>query len=418
MTEWFKVFGLSFFNDKLAAKSANYGFASVVLTILLSFVFFMFGFMAADVVPFSTHYDNANKYKEFVHQAVSSDELKIEIKDGLANSNLNINTYVYEDDRENYALNGYNFIIDTRASDALIEFSQVALKDGEEKSYEEYLNLSDKEKENYSLEYRYTDKLLELNAELTAKHESYLDGICEEGTKKYNKDAAKEYKSLKDSNLSEDEYGKQIYFLYVKYYFTNFESALMSAKAPVLCDYYYLNFVLGDNKNYFYLLDDICIGSFQTDNGIPAVFTGYYKSFASGTLNETNVDGFIKDVFYDSVHYSMSSYFSSAMQMAPGYILIPVLTAFILFLIDKAGKKQPAPKFTDCYKIVNSFVWFSAFIMGLLIFILGFFLFARKLYLFMPLIFALILFVRVAVFCILSRKKKAEDEDELISESF
>ncbi len=63
MKEWLKIYFLSFFNDRLAAKSAKYGFVSVFLTIVLSFVFFMFGFMAADVVPFSTHYDNAGQYK-------------------------------------------------------------------------------------------------------------------------------------------------------------------------------------------------------------------------------------------------------------------------------------------------------------------------------------------------------------------
>ncbi len=413
MTEWLKVFGLSFFNDKLAAKSAKYGFTSVVLAIVLSFVFFMFGFMASDVVPFSKHYDNAVSYKEFVHKAVSSDELNVEIKDGIANGNIIVNTYAYDGDGEKYALNGYNLIIDTRASDTLIEFSQIAVKGGEEISYEDYLKLTDKEKENYSLEYRYTDKPLELTDELTAKCESYIAGISEEGTDGYNKSAAAEYKKLKQSNLSGDEYAKEIYFLYVRYYYTDFESALMSAKAPVLCDYYYLNFVLGDNKNYLYMLDDICIGSFQTDNGIPAVFTGYYKDCANGVLDENSVDGFIKGVFYNSVGYYMSSYFTSAIQLAPGYILIPVIIGFVLFLIEKAGKKQQAAKFTDCYKTVNSFVWISALATGLLTFILGFFMFARKLYLFMPLIFAIILLVRTAVFYISGRvRESAEDDNE------
>lgn len=413
MAEWLKVFGLSFFNDKLAAKSAKYGFTSVVLAIVLSFVFFMFGFMASDVVPFSKHYDNAVSYKEFVHKSVSSDELKVEIKDGIATGNIIVNTYAYDGDREKYALNGYNLIIDTRASDTLIEFSQIAVKGGEEISYEDYLKLTDKEKENYSLEYRYTDKPLELTGELTAKCESYIAGISEEGTDGYNKSAAAEYKKLKQSNLSGDEYAKEIYFLYVRYYYTDFESALMSAKAPVLCDYYYLNFVLGGNKNYLYMLDDICIGSFQTDNGIPAVFTGYYKDCANGVLDENSVDGFIKGVFYNSVGYYMSSYFTSAIQLAPGYILIPVIIGFVLFLIEKAGKKQQAAKFTDCYKTVNSFVWISALATGLLTFILGFFMFARKLYLFMPLIFAIILLIRTAVFYISGRvRESAEDDNE------
>ena len=115
----------------------------------------------------------------------------------------------------------------------------------------------------------------------------------------------------------------------------------------------------------------------------------------------------------------MSSYFTSAMQMAPGYILIPVLIGFILFLISKAAKNKFGEKFSDCYKIVNSFVWISALITGLATFILAFFVFARKLYLFMPLIFALILILRTTVFYFTrSAKESAEQADETEEEIY
>lgn len=412
MAEWLKIYFLSFFNDRLAAKSAKYGFVSVFLTIVLSFVFFMFGFMAADVVPFSTHYDNAGQYKEFVHNAFSDSELRVEIKDGLAKCDKTVNTHTNESDKEKYATNGYNLIVDTRKSDTLIEFSQVAVKGDAEISYEEYLNLTDKEKEGYNIETRYTDKVLEITGDKVVTYESYLEGISEEGTN-YNSEAATAYKELKEKNLTGDEYGKEIYYLYVKYYFSNVQSVLMSAKAPVLSDYYYLNFILGDRANYLYLLDDICIGSFRTDTDIPAAFAGYYKGCAIGVLDETSADAFVKDVYYNSVSYSMSSYFTSAIQMAPGYILIPIIVGLILFLICKAAKKQFGQKFVDCYKTVNSFALVSALLTGLITFILAFFVFVRKLYLFMPLIFALILILRCAVFYITrSAKERAEQEEQ------
>lgn len=411
MAEWFKIFFLSFFNDRLAAKSAKYGFTSVFLTMALSCVFFMFGFMAADVVPFSTHYDNAGQYKEFVHNAFSDPGLRVEIKDGLAECATIVNTHTNESDRDKYAKNGYDFIVDTRKSDILIEFDQVAVKGDAEIAYEEYLSLSEKEKEGYTLETRYTDTALEINAEKVENYESYLDEISKEGTDRYNAEAATAYKEIKEKNLTGEEYGREVYYLYVKYYYTNIEFVLMSAKAPVLCDYYYLNFILGDHANYLYLLDDICVGSFRTDSGIPASFVGYYKDCANGVLDETSADAFVKEVFYNSVSYSMSTYFTSAMQMAPGYILIPVLVGFILFLICKGTKKQFGLKFVDCYKTVNSFAWVSALLTGLTTFILAFFVFSRKLYLYMPLIFALILILRSAVFYFTrSAKESAEQE--------
>lgn len=418
MAEWLKIYFLSFFNDRLAAKSAKYGFVSVFLTIVLSFVFFMFGFMAADVVPFSTHYDNAGQYKEFVHNAFSDSELRVEIKDGLAKCDTIVNTHTNESDKEKYAKNGYNLIVDTRKSDTLIEFSQVAVNGDAEISYEEYLNLTDKGEEGYSIETRYTDKVLEITGDKVVTYESYLEGISEEGTN-YNSEAATAYKELKEKNLTGDEYGKEIYYLYVKYYFSNVQSVLMSARAPVLSDYYYLNFILGDHANYLYLLDDICTGYFRTDTDIPAAFAGYYKGCASGVLDETSADAFVKDVYYNSVSYSMSSYFTSAIQMAPGYILIPILVGLILFLICKAAKKQFGQKFVDCYKTVNSFALVSALLTGLTTFILAFFVFARKLYLFMPLIFALILILRCAVFYFTgSAKEKAAQEDETEEEIY
>ncbi len=413
MAEWLKIYFLSFFNDRLAAKSAKYGFVSVFLTIVLSFVFFMFGFMAADVVPFSTHYDNAGQYKEFVHNAFSDSELRVEIKDGLAECDTLVNTYTNESNKEKYVKNGYNLIVDTRKSDTLIEFSQVAVKGDAEISYEEYLNLTDKGKDGYAIETRYTDKFLEITGDKVVTYENYLEGISKEGTDSYNREAATAYKELKEKNLTGDEYGKEIYYLYVKYYFSNVQSVLMSAKAPVLSDYYYLNFILGDHSNYLYLLDDICTGSFRTDTDIPAAFAGYYKGCASGVLDETSADAFVKDVYYNSVSYSMSSYFTSAIQMAPGYILVPVLVGFILFLICKAAKKQFGQKFVDCYKTVNSFALVSALLTGLTTFILAFFVFARKLYLFMPLIFALILLLRCAVFYLTnSAKEKAVQKEQ------
>ena len=417
MAEWLKIYFLSFFNDRLAAKSAKYGFVSVFLTIVLSFVFFMFGFMAADVVPFSTHYDNAGQYKEFVRNAFSDSELRVEIKDGLAKCDTIVNTHTNEKVKEKYAKNGYNLIVDTRKSDTMIEFSQVAVKGDAEISYEDYLNLTDKEKEGYGIETRYTDKVLEITDDKVVTYESYLEGISEEGAD-YNSEAAAAYKELKEKNLTGDEYGKEIYYLYVKYYFSNVQSVLMSAKAPVLSDYYYLNFILGDHANYLYLLDDICTGSFRTDTDIPAAFAGYYKGCASGVLDETSADAFVKDVYYNSVSYSTSSYFTSAIQMAPGYILIPILVGLILFLICKAAKKQFGQKFVDCYKTVNSFALVSALLTGLTTFILAFFVFARKLYLFMPLIFALILILRCAVFYFTSSaKEKAELEEQQESEN-
>ena len=64
-----KFFGLSFFSDKIASEAAKRSFATVFIGLLLSFVFFLFGYYGADVAPFATHYNNAGSYKEFIQAA-------------------------------------------------------------------------------------------------------------------------------------------------------------------------------------------------------------------------------------------------------------------------------------------------------------------------------------------------------------
>lgn len=350
MAEWLKAFGLGFFSDRLAARSSKFGFVSVVIAIVLSFVFFMFGFMAADTVPFSAHYDGASDFKGFLHGALASG-LDVEIKGGTASCDRVVNTYTVDADKKMYAAGGYELIIDTRPSDTLIEFTQVGVDGDTEIDYETYLGLSAKDKKRCGIETRYTANELVLTEAATDGFEKYLESITAEGADGYNAEAAAAYEKLRQSGLAASEYGRQVYYLYVKYYYTNIESSLMSAKAPVLCDYYYLNYILKNNGNYICLLDDICAGAFKTDGGIPAMFAGYYKGCADGKLTEKNVDGFVKDVYYSSVEYSMSSYFTGAMQMAPAYILIPLVVAAALFFAAKATKKRFASKFLTCRQL-------------------------------------------------------------------
>ena len=129
-------------------------------------------------------------------------------------------------------------------------------------------------------------------------------------------------------------------------------------------------------------------------------------------MTADTVDGLVHDLFYGSVGYNMSSYFTSAMQMAPAYVLIPVLAGFVLWLICKGTKKEFGSKFSDCYKTVNTFAWYSALLTGLMTFILAFFVFARKLYLFMPLIYSLILILRTAVFYFTRSAKEKKERIE------
>ncbi len=404
--QWFKTYGLGFFSDNIAKDAPKFGFTGVFLSLLLSFLFILLGYFGADVAPFSAHYNKAGKYREFIHAAFDS-RVDLTIENHTGKSGKLINTYTDEGDAA-YKKNGYNLIVDTRPSDTLIEFEQVAIKgeNSENKiSYEEYLALDKQTQKEYQLAVGFSGKLLEITPEMTEKHTAYLEQISDESSAKYNKNGAGDYKKLKDkkADYSEEDYAKELYYLYVNYYYQGVGSVYANAKVPVLRDYYYANYITKGNAYYFYVFDDMCAGSFETDGGIPVVFGGYFKDCADGKV--TDIDGFIKDAFYDTADNTFVSYFVGTMSQLPLLIFIPLILGLIMWGVGKAVKDGWANGFAACYKTVNVFVWVSALITAVVLFIGGFITAAKYLYSFIPVIFGGVLLIRTVVYCTVSTVK-------------
>lgn len=413
LSERIKFFGLSYFSDKIARTAAGFGFGTLFLALVLTFLFFLCGYMAADTVPFATHYESAGQYKEFINYAFSEGGTSLSIESKRARADRHINTYADDGDKAEYAMNGYDLIVDTRPSDMLIEFTQVAVKGGTEIGYESYLALTEAEKSDYKLETRYTDKELIITTALVEKITGYLNGISAEGSTGYNAKAAAAYGKLKEekANYSEEEYGKQLYYLYVQFYYSSVASAYYSAKAPVLRDYYYRNYIVANKAYYFYLFDEMCAGSFKTDGGVPVVFGGYFNKCADGEVDD--IGGLIKTAFYDTVGYTFGSYFMGAVMQLPYLIFIPLILALLLWGVGKAVKNGWEKTFSGCFKTVNAFIWFSGLLTALLTFVLGFFVSAKLMYSYMPLIFGVLILIRTVIFCIttvITNKKSVERE--------
>lgn len=408
--ERLKFFGLSYFSDKIARKAPQFGFGTLCLGLLFAFMFFFCGYLAADSVPFSCHYENAGQYKEFLNSAFSDDGLSVTVSDKKANAENLINTYTNGDDKVTYVKNGYNLIVDTRPSDMLIEFTQTAVKGETEISYESYLLLTEAEKSGYKIKNNYTDKKLTITAELIKKYTDCLDGISADNAKlKAELDKLK----VERENYTEEKYGTELYYLYVNYYYDSVSSVLHGAKAPVLRDYYYANFIVNGNAYYFYLFDAMCAGSFKTDSGVPVVFGGYFNKCADGKV--TDIGGLIKDAFYSTVGYLTTSYFMGAMAQLPYLILIPIIIALLLWGIGKCVRNGWEKSFSGCFKIVSAFMWVSGLLTALITFVFSFFVSARLMYAYMPLTFALLLLVRTVIYCIttvITNKKSLESEKQ------
>ncbi len=400
---WIKFFGTSFFSHKNASKAPIFGFTCAFVSIALSFVFIMFGYYGASVAPFSTHYDNASGYRTFVSTAFDGTELTIE--KGIGKCGKQVNTYTNDADKAAYRINGYDLIIDTRPSDTLVAFECVATKGNEKLSYEEYLELNSAKRSDYKLTVECSSsEALEITEEDAEKYEAYFVGVSDEAAENYDKDIAESYAELsRKENIAPDEYRKELYFLYVDSYYPNVKSVFEGAKAPVLRDYYYANYINKNTAYYLFVFDNMIAGSFETDNGVPEVFGGYFDNCADGAV--TDIHSFIKQTYYDTASFTFVSYFVSAMMQLPMIVFIPLILAFIMWIAGKLVKRGTEQRFGGCYKIVASFVWVSALISSLAVFIGGFLTAARTMYNFFPLIFGGIVLVRAIVHCAITAVK-------------
>jgi len=408
-----EFFGLSYFSDNIAGTAPEFGFGTLFLALLLSFVFFLCGYMAADTVPFAVHYENALQYKEFVNDAFSEG---VTIENNRASFKRRVNTYTDDGDKAEYAKNGYDLIVDTRPSNMLIRFEQTAVKGENSIDYESYLALTEAQKSEYKLVTRYTDEELIITDGLTGKITAYFNGAGTEGSDGYNANAASAYAELTADRdkYSKEEYGKELYCLYVRFYYTSVSSVLYGERAPVLRDYYYRNYIAANKSHYLFMFDEMCAGSFKTDGGLPVVFGGYFNKCADGTVED--VGGLIKQVFYDTAGYTFSSYFMSTVFQLPFLIFIPLILALLLWCAGKIVKNGWDKTFSGCFKTVSGFIWVSALLTALITFVFGFFVSAKAMYSYMSLIFGLLILIRTVIFCVTSViKNKKPPEAEVMN---
>ena len=158
----------------------------------------------------------------------------------------------------------------------------------------------------------------------------------------------------------------------------------------------------------------MCAGSFKTDGGLPVVFGGYFNKCADGTVED--IGGLIKQVFYDTVGYTFSSYFMSTVFQLPFLIFIPIILALLLWGAGKFVKNGWNKTFSGCFKTVNGFIWGSALSTALITFVFGFFVSAKAMYPYMSLIFGLLILIRTVIFCVTSViKNRMPSKAEIIN---
>ncbi len=419
-TEWLKFYFVGFFTHSLSKEGGDHSFFNTLLSFVLTFIIVCCGLVAGYAASFSVQYNNSNDFKDFLYSAFanenSSSRIDLSVKDGYLSAVIKdgerVNTLLNEG--QQYAVNGYQLIVDTRPAETTYADFTVQCKksDNTEIDYSVYRSLSDEEKKSYTLSVNYSGEWLDPSEKQT-EYEEYLNNV-ESVSEAYGKLKA----DLSDDTISAKQYTNGIYELYFGSYYSGLPGDAYG-KAPTLRTYYLSPTTYENIDKYIAVLDNVCFCAFKTDNGVAVEFSGYFNKLADGTINggsltsaemQNNVDGMIKKSFASATGLNFLVYIISLSRSVAIYVLAIILLALIAFMVLKVLKVEECPRYVDAIKIVGSFQLWSAIITFLLTFIFSFFLARGAVFTAAEIILLCILFLRTALYitmeCIADKKKK------------
>ncbi len=408
MKDWLKFFGLGFFSDKIAKQAKKRGIMHIAFGFVFALLFIFCGILAANTVPFKSHYNGAPNYKSFIQAALGKGDLTL--ANGLICADKIVNTFENSEDSQKYSLNGFNFVIDTRPYSAYDDFEAYCVAtdgSGREITYSDYLILGEEKQKDYAFRIRYTPNELVLTEDSVKVYEDYLSASEDENIKKQYQDIIAD-----KQNLKAEDYFKSVYVLYLKAYYPDI-SAYERDGIPRLRNYYAQKY-LSDSavKNYLFVFDDLIVGDFQTYGELPVQFYGYCNSLADAAITADNADEFILDAFYAKTSTVASVYLINMFRLLPFIAIIPVLCALLLKVALTLLKDEKYKQFGTCFKIVCCYLTFGSLISLLIIFICGFFVTGSILN-YMPLIaLGVTLLFRTALFVLSEYLSLKRDESE------
>ena len=421
MKKWFKFFCLSFFSDKTSKEAQKRGYTNVFLGLILSFVFLWIGYVGAEMLPFGAHYNSSTDFRDTVRSVFANPDvnkrifvdvqdsvIKVKRQGGEYAEELLVNTFDSEEDRQNYSVNGYNIVIDSRPADALAEFEVYYISnDGRniQISYDEYLGLSDVAKLNFDLVLKYTGKELLLTDELVEGYAEYLKTLGGEAAQESDRITS----DLTEGKITKNEYNRSIY----KLYFTNYYPAITdyetSSEVPLLRNSYYHNYMKQGFDKYLFVFSDYMVGSFETKSGIQHSFYGFYNNLDNGILvsddmgqDQANraVDSFVKKSYNATASLSFYTYAMNIFSLIPFIALMPMVVTLLAYSLLKLRGVDGIASLGGAFKIVGSYSWFSAVAAAVMSVIGSFFLSPNILAVLPLLLFFITLAVRAIIFAV------------------
>ncbi len=433
MKKWFRFFCLSFFSHKLSKDGAKRGYTNFLIGLIIALVFLWAGYSGADMLPFSAHYGNSPDFRSTVRAVLANADvdkrIDVEIENGVLKAKkhggeyteaLLVNTFENDTDKQIYSVNGYNVVIDSRPADTLAEFEVYFISnDGNNLviSYDDYLALSDVARLNFDFKLKYTGKALELTDKSVKEYKAYLEGLSAE-----NKAATEKLANdLAENKITVSEYNRSVYELYFTNYYPEITAYESSSKVPLLRNYYYHQYITAGIKNYLFIFDDCMTGSFETKSGIDFSFYGFYSDIDNGVLiaegvgqNEANdaADGFIKKAFGSVSALSLFAHAMNVFSFIPFVALMPMVVTLLAYSILKLRGVEGIASLGAMFKIVGSYVWFSAALSAVLTVIASFFVQSGILTVMPLVLFFITLGVRSIVFAVMEAKSFVKQSEQ------
>ena len=425
MKKWFKYFSLGFFSHSISKEGARRGYASIILSLILALVFIWAGAVGGYMLPFGVHYSNSPEFMEATHTLLANTDtnkridvvienggLRVKKHNGEYTEDLLVNTIENDTDKQNYSLNGFNIVVDSRPASTLAEVEAYCVSNdgkGTVISYAEYLTLSDVARLNFDFKLKYTGKALDLSDELVEEYRIYVDGLSDENKNLTKKTAD----DLSTGKITKAEYNRAIYELYFTNYYPEITEYESTSRVPLLRNYYYHQYISKGFNDYLFIFDDYMAGSFETKGGIQISFYGFYNNLKNGALvtegisqEEANasVDQFIKNSFKANWILNAYACLTNTITLVPFLALMIMVAALLTYSILKLRSVESISSLGAMLKIVGSFVWFAGLVAAVLSLICSFFVNHSIINVLPQALFFLVLVIRSIIFAINENK--------------
>ncbi|MBR7116697.1 MAG: hypothetical protein IKC87_03215 [Clostridia bacterium] len=433
MKKWLEFFFLGFFSHERAKEGTKRGYTNVFLGFLLALLFIFTGFIGGYTLSFGVHYGNSPEFKDVAYTLLANDdeakriyariengEMKLGKHGGDYTVGLIVNTLDNEADKQIYAKNGYNVVVDTRPADTLAEVEVYCISnDGKETtiSYEEYLSLSEVARLNFDYKLRYTGKELVLDDKAVAEYRAYVEGLGGDVRAKSDKAAL----DLSAGEITQDEYNRVIYEAYFTSYYPEIGAYESTSKVPLLRNYYYHEYISKNISNYLFIFDDYITASFKTASGIDVSFYGFYSELGDGAVvregassaeARASVDGFITGSFGANWFLNAYAYLVNTVSIAP-FIALMILVATLLgYSVMKLKGVESIASLGEMLKVVGSFVWFSGAVSALGSVAISFFVSRGLINALPPVLFFVTLLARSIVFTVIESRRYREQAEQ------